>query len=50
MIDYSVTSMPTTVFFDSKGQIFQTWSGTINERQLEAVVNEMLAQTGPGPT
>ena len=50
MIDYSITSMPTTVFFDSRGQIFQRWAGTISERQLEDIVNEMLNQDGPGPT
>ena len=36
--------------FDAQGQIFQRWAGTINESQLEAVVTEMLAQAGPGPT
>ena len=49
MIDYSVTSMPTTVFFDAQGRIFQRWTGTINERQLEAVVTEMLQQVGASP-
>ena len=41
---YQVAAMPTTVFIDSEGIVFQTWTGSINRGQLEAIVTSMLAQ------
>ena len=40
---YQVAAMPTTVFIDSEGVVFRTWSGSITRQQLEAIVVEMLA-------
>ena len=42
--NYRIRAMPTTVFIDSKGVVFQTWTGAINRRQLEAIVDDMLAE------
>ena len=39
---YEVLSMPTTVFVDSKGAIFQTWSGLITRDILTEVTAAML--------
>lgn len=39
---YEVLSMPTTVFVDSKGVIFQTWSGLITRDILTEVTAAML--------
>ena len=44
MQDYAVLSMPTTVFINSKGEIFRKWSGALNQRALVEVTNEMLSQ------
>ncbi len=39
---YEVLSMPTTVFVDSKGEIFETWSGLITRDILTEVTAAML--------
>jgi thiol-disulfide isomerase/thioredoxin len=41
---YEVIGMPTTVFINSKGDIFRKWSGLLNLEILSDVTNEMLAQ------
>ncbi len=41
---YRIRAMPTTVFIDSDGQVFQTWTGAINRQQLELIVADMLEQ------
>lgn len=41
---YEVLGMPTTVFINSKGEIFRQWGGLLNLKVLSDVSNEMLAQ------
>lgn len=41
---YKVLSMPTTVFIDSKGDVFKTWGGLLNQAVLTDVITEMLNQ------
>ena len=45
---YEVFSMPTTVFIDSKGEVFRKWSGLLNLDVLTEVATEML-KAGSGP-
>ncbi len=45
LVDYRVQNMPTTVFFDSEGQVFRRWPGTISENKLEDIVTEMIASS-----
>ena len=40
---YEVFSMPTTVFINSKGEIFKKWGGLLTLEVLTDVSNEMLA-------
>ena len=40
--DYSVRAMPTTIFITAEGEVFQSWTGSIEREQLEAVVAAML--------
>ena len=40
--DYSVRAMPTTIFITSEGEVFQSWTGSIEREQLEAIVVAML--------
>ena len=42
--DYKVLGMPTTIFIDSDGKIFNKWTGALNGAVLEEKVLEMLAQ------
>ena len=42
VVNYRITAMPTTVFFDADGQVFRRWEGTINEGQLDAILAEMI--------
>ena len=35
--------MPTTVFINSKGEVFRKWGGFLNQEVLTDVSNEMLA-------
>ena len=39
---YKVLGMPTTVFIDSKGEIFRKWGGVLNNEVLTRVTNEMV--------
>lgn len=41
---YRIRAMPTTVFIDSDGVVFHSWTGAINRQQLDAVVARMLAE------
>ncbi|MDP6102280.1 MAG: TlpA disulfide reductase family protein [Dehalococcoidia bacterium] len=41
---YEVFGMPTTVFINSKGEIFLQWPGLVSLEVLADVSNEMLAQ------
>ena len=45
MVNYSVVSMPTTVFFSADGDIFQRWDGAIQEGQMNAIIEAMLDAT-----
>ena len=40
--DYGVHSLPFTIFFGSDGEIARRWEGTINERQLDSVISDLL--------
>jgi thiol-disulfide isomerase/thioredoxin len=42
VVDYRVTAMPTTVFFDAGGVVDDRWEGAITESQLDAIVLGML--------
>ncbi|MDA1129186.1 MAG: TlpA disulfide reductase family protein [Chloroflexi bacterium] len=42
--DYRVLGMPTTVFIDSQGKIFDLWTGALNGQILEQKTLEMLNQ------
>jgi len=42
MRNFKVLGMPTTVFIDSKGGIFRTWTGALNRDVLTRVTNEMM--------
>ena len=42
--DYEVLGMPTTVFIDAQGMIFNKWTGALNGEILEEKTLEMLAQ------
>jgi len=45
---YQVLSMPTTVFINSKGEIFKKWSGALNREILTEQTTELLNQeSGP---
>ena len=41
---YELFGIPSTVFINSKGEIFRTWSGLLNLEVLADISNEMLAQ------
>ena len=42
--DYGVLGMPTTVFIDAQGKIFNKWTGALNLKVLEEKTLEMLNQ------
>ncbi|MDA1348084.1 MAG: TlpA disulfide reductase family protein [Chloroflexi bacterium] len=42
---YDVSGLPSTVFFDSNGQVFRQWDGLINARQLEDVISGLLDES-----
>ncbi len=42
MRNYKVLGMPTTVFIDSKGEVFRHWGGVLNNETLTRITNEML--------
>ena len=41
---YELFGIPSTVFINSKGEIFRTWGGFLNLKVLADISNEMLAQ------
>ena len=41
---YQVLGMPTTIFIDANGEIFNKWTGALNRAVLEEKTLEMLAQ------
>ena len=43
--DYSVLSMPTTVFITPDGGIFRKWSGILDREALTKVTDEMLEES-----
>jgi thiol-disulfide isomerase/thioredoxin len=45
---YQVLSMPTTVFINSKGEIFKKWSGALTGDVLAKVTEDMLSQESTG--
>lgn len=42
MRDYEVLSMPTTVFIDANGEVFENWSGALNREILKQITDAML--------
>ena len=42
MRKYSVLGMPTTVFINSRGEIFRNWTGVLNSEKLAEISNEMI--------
>ncbi|MCI0802064.1 MAG: TlpA family protein disulfide reductase [Chloroflexi bacterium] len=42
--DYQVLGMPTTIFIDAEGKIFNKWTGALNLSVLEEKTLEMLNQ------
>ena len=40
--NYTVVSMPTTVFFGADGDVFRRWDGAIQESQMNDIVEAML--------
>ena len=42
--DYEVLGMPTTIFIDAQGKIFNKWTGALNGSVLEEKTLEMLNQ------
>ncbi len=42
--DYEVLGMPTTIFIDTQGKIFNKWTGALNGSVLEEKTLEMLNQ------
>lgn len=42
--DYQVLGMPTTIFIDTDGNIFNKWTGALNGSVLAEKTEEMLAQ------
>ncbi len=48
MSSFKVLGMPTTVFIDSKGGIFRTWTGALNRDVLRRVTTELMElESGP---
>ena len=41
---YEVLGMPTTVFINSRGEIFRLWGGILDHEVLQDITNEMLAE------
>ena len=42
--EYRVLGMPSTIFIDSNGEVFHTWTGPLNEETLKEKTLEMLEQ------
>ncbi len=47
---YKVLSMPTTIFINSRGEVFKKWSGALNLDVLAEVTTKMLDQELSSPT
>jgi len=45
LLDYKIMDLPTTVFFDARGKIYERWVGSIDEYQLGTIVSEMLGDS-----
>ncbi len=43
MRKYSVLGMPTTVFINSRGELFRKWTGVLNKEKLAEISNEMIS-------
>ena len=43
MRSYSVLGMPTTVFINSRGELFRNWTGVLNSEKLAEISNEMIS-------
>ena len=43
MRKYSVLGMPTTVFINSRGEVFRNWTGVLNSEKLAEISNEMIS-------
>ncbi len=41
---YRIRAMPTTIFIDSEGVVFQSWTGAIDRQQLDTIVARMLEE------
>ena len=44
--EYEVLAMPTTVFIDRHGKIFQKWTGAIDRDSITGLAKSMLMQDG----
>ncbi len=42
VVNYSVTGLPTTIFFGADGEVFDRASGALNESRMESIVSGML--------
>ena len=42
--EYKVFGMPTTIFIDANGEIFNNWGGALNSSVLREQANAMLGQ------
>ena len=42
--EYRVLGMPSTIFIDANGEVFDTWTGPLNEETLKEKTPEMLEQ------
>jgi thiol-disulfide isomerase/thioredoxin len=42
--EYRVLGMPSTIFIDANGEVFDTWTGPLNEETLKEKTLEMLEQ------
>ena len=41
---YEVLGMPTTVFINSRGEVFRNWGGVLDHEKLQEIADDMLAQ------
>ena len=41
---YEVLGMPTTVFINSRGEVFRNWGGILDHEKLQEIADEMLAE------
>jgi hypothetical protein len=43
--DYAVDSLPTTIFFTVRGEVFRRWDGSISEERMNAIVDALLEES-----